>query len=232
MKHRRIAVLAAAGAIAVVTLGACATSPAAPPDDTTSETTVPAAAMPQSGTFIADMAEPDGQTMTLGIAVDGDEVTAFATDGTSEEASFVGTQQDGAMTLTSPYQDQLTATFDGSNVNGTITMNKPGAQPHNFSASLVSAPAGMYTVEMGDGSATWVVRPNRTMVGVMMPNSKRDREVIDQINQQQQDFQDKVRQMRLQLQMRQAPTLTYGTWQTTMDGVTMTAAPVTGGMTI
>jgi hypothetical protein len=211
-------VFAAAGAvIAATALGASSAT---------------ALAMPQSGTFVADMAEPDGNTMALGIAVEGEMVTAYATDGTSDEAVFMGTQSNGTMTLTSPYQDQLTASFDGSNVNGTITMNEPNAQPHNFSASLVSAPAGIYTAAAGDSRTTWVVKPNQTMVGMMMPNSKRDREVIDQINAEQQEFKDKVRQMRLERQMQPAPQMTYGTWQTTMNGTTMTAVPVTGGMTL
>ena len=218
MRHKRLTVFAAAGAvIAATALGASSAT---------------ALAMPQSGTFVADMAEPDGNTMALGIAVEGEMVTAYATDGTSDEAVFMGTQSNGTMTLTSPYQDQLTASFDGSNVNGTITMNEPNAQPHNFSASLVSAPAGIYTAAAGDSRTTWVVRPNQTMVGMMMPNSKRDREVIDQINAEQQEFKDKVRQMRLERQMQPAPQMTYGTWQTTMNGTTMTAVPVTGGMTL
>lgn len=218
MRHQRLTVLAAAGAVIAAT--ALGPYPAT------------AFAMPQSGTFIADMAEPDGNTMALGIAVEGQNVTAYATDGTSDEAAFVGTQENGTMTLISPYQDQLTATFDGSTINGTITMNEPNAQPHNFSASLVSAPAGIYTAAAGDSRTTWVVRPNQTMVGMMMPNSKRDREVIDQINADQQAFQEMVRQMRLERQMQPAPQMTYGTWQTTMNGTTMTAVPVTGGMTI
>lgn len=218
MRHKRLTVFAAAGAvIAATALGASSAT---------------ALAMPQSGTFVADMAEPDGNTMALGIAVEGEMVTAYATDGTSDEAVFMGTQSNGTMTLTSPYQDQLTASFDGSNVNGTITMNEPNAQPHNFSASLVSAPAGIYTAAAGDSRTTWVVKPNQTMVGMMMPNSKRDREVIDQINAEQQEFKDKVRQMRLERQMQPAPQMTYGTWQTTMNGTTMTAVPVTGGMTL
>jgi len=218
MRHKRLTVFAAAGAvIAATALGASSAT---------------ALAMPQSGTFVADMAEPDGNTMALGIAVEGEMVTAYATDGTSDEAVFMGTQSNGTMTLNSPYQDQLTASFDGSNVNGTITMNEPNAQPHNFSASLVSAPAGIYTAAAGDSRTTWVVKPNQTMVGMMMPNSKRDREVIDQINAEQQEFKDKVRQMRLERQMQPAPQMTYGTWQTTMNGTTMTAVPVTGGMTL
>jgi len=213
--------LLAGAVLAATALSACSSTSAAPPDT-----------MPQSANFIADMPEPDGNTMTLAIAVDGDDVTAYATDGTSDQAVFMGTQSNGTMNLISPYQDQLAASFDGTDVTGTITMNEPAAQPHSFSAARVSAPAGMYTAATGDSSATWVVKPNQVIVGMMMPNSKRDREVIDQINAQQQDFKDKVRQMRLQRQMQPAPQLTYGTWQTTMDGTAMTAVPVTAGMTI
>ena len=68
MRHKRLTVFAAAGAvIAATALGASSAT---------------ALAMPQSGTFVADMAEPDGNTMALGIAVEGEMVTAYATDGT------------------------------------------------------------------------------------------------------------------------------------------------------
>ena len=65
---------------------------------------------------------------------------------------------------------------------------------------------------------------------MMMPNSRQDREVIDQINKQQQDYMDQVRRMRLAQQMQQTTQLNVTTRQATMDGRTMTAEPVTGNM--
>ncbi len=66
--------------------------------------------------------------------------------------------------------DHLTAKFDGSKVIGDVTEHAAG-----------------------DARATWVVQPDGHMVGMMVPNSKRDREVIGRINKQQQEFKGYTR---------------------------------------
>ena len=53
-----------------------------------------AAPFPQSAKYIADMKAADGKTMTIGIAVDGTEVAAYACNGTDDEAWFFGNQAD------------------------------------------------------------------------------------------------------------------------------------------
>lgn len=223
-KRSRVLVLAAGAIVAVTALTACSGGATEAPAG--SEKSSTAAAMPETGNYIAEIPGQDGATITMGLAVEGDQVAAYATNGTNDAAWLFGTQQDGSMELISPYQDDLKASFDGTDVTGDVTINEVS---YKFAAEPVAAPAGMYTATRGDERASFVVRPDGTMVGMRMPNSNRDREVIDQINEDQQDFKDKVRQMRLDRQMQPAQ-MTVGTWQMEMGGTTVTAVPVTGGM--
>jgi hypothetical protein len=220
------------GAGAVITLGlftACSSgtkeeAPAA------SEMTTTAAAMPESATFIADMPEADGKTMTMAIAVEGDKVVAYATNGTNDEAYFFGTQKDGQMDLMSMYGDNLKASFDGSKVDGEITMNGTNVRPLKFAASSVTAPAGMYTATHGNSRATWVVRPDHTMVGVMDNSAPGDHKVTDAIMAREQQFKDRVRQMRLDRQLQQAPQMQMDIMEADMDGTMVRVTRVTGNM--
>jgi hypothetical protein len=220
-KPNRTLVIAAGAITALGVLPVCSPASAAP---LVGET----AAFPESGRYIADIPGQDGTPMTMAITVNGDNVAAYATNGTNDEAYFSGTEQNGLIDLTSKYQDHLVGAFDGTRVGGTVTMNGV-AQP--FAAAAVSAPAGMYTSELGDARASWVVRPDRTMMGMEDRMSRRDGELIGQILQDQQNYQDQVHQMRLDRQLQPAPQMMYGTWHVDMNGTPMTAVPVTGNMT-
>ncbi len=218
--------LAASAVIALGTLTACSSGTPQTP------ATSAAAAMPAQATFIADMpAAPGAPVTTMAITVDGDRVVAYATNGTNSEAYFFGMQKDGQMDLDSMYADHLKATFDGEKVSGVILMNENGASPEKFAASPVVAPAGIYTAVHGDTRASWVVRPDRTMVGVMDNSAPGDHKVTDAIAAQDQQFKERVRQMRLDRQMQPAPQMAHGTWSMDMNGTTVTAVPVTGNMT-
>lgn len=211
----------AASALTLGTLPAAFVANAAPPLEE-------AVAFPDSGRYIADIPSADGTTMTMAITVDGDDVAAYATDGTTDEAYFTGVEQDGAIDLTSTYQDQLTASFDGTTLDGTLTMNDV-ARP--FEASAVTAPAGLYTSVVGDTRATWVVLPDQTMTGMQDTMPGRDGELVGELTEGQPGFEDQVRQLRLDRQLEPAPTMTYGTWAVELDGTPMTAVPVAGNTT-
>ena len=218
------------GAGAVITLGlftACSSgtkeqAPAASAAITT------AAAMPGSATFIADMPEPGGKTMTMAIAVEGEKVVAYATNGTNDEAYFLGTQKDGRMDLMSMYGDNLKASFEGGKVDGEITMNETNVRPVKFSASSVAAPAGMYTATHNNARTTFIVRPNHTIVGVMDNSAPGDHKVTDAVMARQQEFKDGVRQMRLDRQLQQAPQVNMDTMDVDMGGTMVQATRVTG----
>lgn len=176
------------GAAAVLALTACsngadtATSPSPPTTETS---------FPPSAKYIADMPAADGKTMTIGIAVDGDQVAAYACNGVDDEAWFFGDQSDGSIDITGKFRDTLTASIDGSNVVGDLTMN---GVAYRFTAATVPAPAGMYTGEAGGVRATWVVRPGDSATGVQhSPGAKpgADSETLSD-----NDFRDQVRNAR------------------------------------
>lgn len=184
---------------------------------------------PQSETYIAQLPAPQGQPpMVLAVSIQGDQVAAYACNNTNDEAWFFGTRKDGAIDLTSLFQDRLQATADCENLNITLTMNDV---PLTGTAAKVEPPAGMYTATAGDARASWIVLPDQSVVGVVSANSKNDREVIDAINKQQQDFKDKVRQARLDRQLQQAAALTSGSWTSQLSGQSVTAVSVTGANT-
>jgi len=178
------------------------------------------------------MPETDGTTMTMAIAVAGEKVLAYMTNGTNDEAYFVGTQQDGHMDLMSMYGDELKASFDGKSIDGVVATNEPEAAPVKFAASAVAVPAGIYTVAHDSARATWVVRPDHTMTGVMDNSAPGDHKVTDAVMMRDKAFMDQVRQLREQRQLHQAPQMTYGTWSMRMGNATMAAVRVTGDMSL
>jgi len=194
---------------------------------TTASTVAP---MPTSATFMADTPEADGETMTMAIAIEGDTVVAYTTNGTNDEAYFFGTQKGGQMNLMSMYGDNLNASFDGKNVSGEVTMNEADAAPVKFTAPSVVAPAGLYTAAHDKSRATWVVRPDHTMTGVMDNSAPGDHKVTDAAMARDEAFKDEVRQMRLDRQLQQAPHMDYGTWSMHMGESAVTAVRISGDM--
>lgn len=188
------------------------------------------APMPRTATYIADLPAGPGGTMTVAITVEGDKVVAYATNGGDDEAYFFGSHEHGRMSLMSMYADTIEASVTGTNIEGALTMNEKVTVPMKFAAAPVAAPAGIYTADHGGSRASWVVRPNRTMVGVMDNSAPGDHKVTDALAAQDQAFRDEVRQTRIDRQMRPAPQMTYGTWSSQMHGSTVTAVRVTGDM--
>lgn len=229
IKQDGVLVLAAGALIGASVLGACSSPSSQTP--AASAPAAAAAAMPQSANFIADMPTGNSSTMTtMAITVEGDKVVAYATNGINDDAYFLGTQKGGQLDLMSIYADHLTASFDGTKIDGVLAMNENNSTPVRFAASRVENPAGIYTAAEGGSRATWVVRPDSSTVGVMDNSAPGDHKVTDAIDTKNKKFMDGVRQMRLNRQMQQAPTLAVGSLTMTMGGATVTAVPVTGGM--
>ena len=120
-------------------------------------------AVPEAARYMADMESDDGQTMTIGLSVEGADVAAYACNGTDDEAWFFGGQTDGVTDLKSRFRDTLTAQFDGAVATGEVVMN---GVSFDFTANQVSGLAGMYTAESDGVRASWVVRPDGTATGV------------------------------------------------------------------
>ena len=214
----------AVGVAATLALGTVAACSGGSGTETTSPAPSVAKSFPQSAHYIADIPMADGKTMTIGVAVEGDKVAAYACDGSSDEAWFFGTQKDGSLDITSKYQDTVKASFDGTDVAGELKMNDVQMA---FRATPALAPAGMYTAEADGIRASWVVRADNSMTGVQFRKSN-DSDVADLVLANEQKFRDQVRQRRLARQLQQAPPLQFGTWKSTINGVPVVAIIVNG----
>jgi hypothetical protein len=175
---------------------------------------------------MADM-EADGKKMAIGISVDGDSVTAYACNGTDDEAWFFGDQAQGAIDITSKLRDNLTASFNGSDVTGDLTMN---GTKYAFTAAAVSAPAGMYTADLEGTRASWIVRPDGSVTGVQFDGgiSGRDFEQAEMQQLNAAQFQAQVRNKRILQQADQSVSLRNGTLLSNINGRNVTGRLVTG----
>lgn len=217
--------------VALGTLSACsggtsnqATSSSETP--TTATTTAAPTAFPASGRYIADMTAPDGKTMTIGISVDGDQVAAYACNGTDDEAWFFGNQANGKIDIKSRFRDTLNAEFDGANVEGDLNMNGVAYQ---FIAAPVSGEAGMYTAELDGIRASWVVREDGSAIGVQFGTSSVGditQAEIQQLNDAQ--FRTDVRNKRQLQQAQQITRLSDGKMSSKINGQDVTPTLVNG----
>jgi hypothetical protein len=211
--------------IALGTVSACSGGTTTQATETTAPATTSqtAQAFPASARYIADMPMADGQTMTLGVAVDGEKVVAYACDGSDDEAWFFGTQTDGKLDITGKFRDTLKASYEGGAAVGDLTMNGVN---YTFSAPQVADPAGMYTAELDGVRASWVVRPDDTATGVQFSGiTGRDFEQAELQQLKEQQFRDQVRNKRI---LQQAAQLHLGTLRSTINGRPVVASLVTG----
>ncbi len=230
-KHTRTLLIGVSALFALGTLSACSsgtstdsttTSEAA----TTTSASAAAAPFPQSAKYIADMTAADGKTMTIGIAVDGAEVAAYACNGTDDEAWFFGTQTDGDIDITSKFRDTLKAEFNGTDVEGDLTMN---GVAYEFTAPAVPAPAGMYTAAVDGSRASWVIRPDGSAIGVQFNGtSGRDFEQAELQQLKEQQFRDEVRNKRLLLAASEVARLQNNNFESRINGKKVTLVVVNG----
>lgn len=219
--------------VALGTLSACsggssnqATSSSEAPTTTTASAEAAPTAFPQSGRYIADMTAPDGKTMTIGISVEGDEIAAYACNGTDDEAWFFGNQTDGTIDVKSRFRDTLNAEYDGTNVEGDLNMNGVAYQ---FTAKPVTGEAGMYTAELDGVRASWVVREDGSAIGVQFGTSSVGditQAEIQQLNDAQ--FRTEVRNKRQLQQAQQITRLSNGKMSSKINGQDVTPTLVNG----
>jgi hypothetical protein len=86
-KYTRALMVGVGAVLALGTFTACSSGTteqaATTTETTTTAATTTAAAMPEMADFIAEVQKPDGSTMTMAIAVEGENVVAYATNGTN-----------------------------------------------------------------------------------------------------------------------------------------------------
>jgi hypothetical protein len=220
-KSIRTLLIGVSAILALGTLSACSSSPS-----TEAPTSAAVAPFPPSAKYIADM-EKDGKIMTIGIAVDGDAIAAYACNGTDDEAWFFGHQSNGSIELTSTFRDTLKASFNGTDVKGDLTMNGVN---YAFAAASVPAPSGMYTAELDGVRASWVVRPDGSAIGVQRDADGVNRELDQSDIRQLKDaeFQARVRNKRKLQQAQQLVTLPNKTLTSRINGHDVTPTIVSG----
>ncbi|MGE2720718.1 hypothetical protein [Mycolicibacterium celeriflavum] len=226
----RILFVAFGAMLALGALSACSggsSSDSTPTADATTTTATSEAVQPfpQSGRYVADMKSPDGKAMTIGISVDGAQVAAYACNGTDDEAWFFGEQADGKIDLKSRFRDTLSARFDGTGVEGDLTMN---GVTYQFTAAPVSNDAGVYTADLDGVRASWVVREDGSAVGVQLNgvSGTLDQADIVQLNDAQ--FRAEVRNKRQLQQAQQITRLSNGSMRSTINGRNVTPTFVSG----
>jgi len=229
-KHFRTLLVCVSSLVALGALSACSggssteatSTPAAAP----ATTTATQSAFPQAARYVADMKAADGRPMTIGISVDGAEVAAYACNGTDDEAWFFGNQTDGKIDITSRFRDTLRAQFNGTDVEGDLTMNGVAYQ---FTAAPVSGVAGMYTADLDGVRASWVVREDGSATGVQLNGiSGRDFEQAELQILNDLQFRAEVRNKREMQQANQIEFLANKSARSTINGRDVTPTLVTG----
>jgi hypothetical protein len=228
-KHLRTLLIGASAMIALGALSACSSgtsTEATSSQASSSAAPATAAPFPESARYMADM-EKDGKKMTIGISVDGDDITAYACNGVDDEAWFFGNQADGAIDITSKFRDTLKASFTGSDVKGDLTMNGVN---YAFTAAAVSDPAGMYSASLDGVRASWIVRPDGSVTGVQFNGGITGRDFeqaeLQQLNAIQ--FQNQIRNKRILQQADQSVNLSNRKLTSKINGKAVTADLVTG----
>ena len=224
--------------LALATLSACSggssTQPKTPEASAPSASSAPTSAaaatpapFPASARYMADMQAADGKKMAIGISVDGDQIAAYACNGVDDEAWFFGKQSAGTIAIDSKFRDNLTASFNGADLTGDLTMN---GTTYAFTAQPVSAPAGMYTASLDGTRASWIVRPDGSVTGVQFNGGVTGRD-FEQAELQQLDaaqFQAQVRSKRILQQATQQVSLQNGTLTSKINGRNVTGQLVVG----
>jgi hypothetical protein len=216
--------------LALGALSACSGGKTTEATNTSEAITTPPSAtakpFPQSARYVADMKAADGKTMTIGISVDGDSIAGYACNGTDDEAWFFGNQADGKLDIKSRFRDTLRGEFNGTDIAGDLTMN---GVAYKFTAAPVSGAAGMYTADFEGVRASWVVRPDGSVIGVQFSPStgqKLEQSDIQQLADDQ--FRAQVRNTRKLQQAQQLTKLQNGSFSSTINGHQLSPTLVTG----
>lgn len=142
----------------------------------------------------------DGGGGSMAIAMEDGKAIAYLCDGKRVEAWMQGTATGGQLTL-SGKNGTGTVTLDATKATGTVSA---GGRTWTFTVKPVAAPSGLYrstaTVRSAQAVGGWIVLPDGTQVGILSVGG----------------------------QPTEAPPLNTGTRTATVDGITLTAVPVTG----
>lgn len=134
----------------------------AAPDPTTTATSA-AVEFPAQATYVGQIPVATG-TLTLAIAVGGEDAVAYACDGSAVESWLAGDAEAGRLELEGREGARLDGEFDGATVRGTLWL---GDRSWTFDAAPAEPPAGLYRANVGDVRASWIVTQDGTVTGVL-----------------------------------------------------------------
>lgn len=134
----------------------------AAPDPTTTATSA-AVEFPAQATYVGQIPVATG-TLTLAIAVEGEDAVAYACDGSAVESWLAGDAEAGRLELEGREGARLEGEFDGATVRGTLWL---GDRNWTFDAAPAEPPAGLYLANVGDVRASWIVTQDGTVTGVL-----------------------------------------------------------------
>lgn len=216
--------LVSIGALLALSLAAC--SGGSSPEAAESVAATPATTLAPPGTYIADVTR-NGRAMTIGITVDGSEIAAYACNGADDEAWFFGSQSTGRIDIDSRFRDTLEATFDGTDVEGDLTVD---GVVFPFVATPAQAPAGVYTADAGGVRSTWVLQPDHSAIGVQFSGgvSGHDLEQADRTQLAAEQFRTQVRDRRQLQQAAHLVVMHNGAMGSTINGRAVTPTLVRG----
>ncbi|MDX5310289.1 MAG: hypothetical protein LPK23_02800 [Rhodococcus sp. (in: high G+C Gram-positive bacteria)] len=134
----------------------------AAPDPTTTATSA-AVEFPAQATYVGQIPVATG-TLTLAIAVEGEDAVAYACDGSAVVSWRAGDAAAGRLELEGREGARLEGEFDGATVRGTLWL---GDRSWTFDAAPAEPPAGLYLANVGDVRASWIVTQDGTVTGVL-----------------------------------------------------------------
>jgi serine/threonine-protein kinase len=181
------------------TAGAAASTTAAPPR--TSEppkTEAPQAEVPARADYAGRVT---GGGASVAVSVRDGHAIAYLCDGKKVEAWLQGVTTGGKLDLKGAKNSSLTGSFDAKSVTGTVTAS---GKTWQFTAPPAKKPAGLYRatpkVKGKTAKAGWIVQPDGSQVGIL---------TTDDVPAA-------------------APTLDAAGGTSTVDGMPVTAEPVSG----
>lgn len=105
----------------------------------------------------------DGAHASIAVSVRGGQVSAYLCDGKSVEAWYQGNVTDDAIKATGRGANTLTGSLDGSTLSGTVTAL---GKSWSYSASPVTAPAGLYRAKQGSRTVGWIKQSDGSVTGL------------------------------------------------------------------
>ncbi|WP_433193413.1 hypothetical protein ACQP1G_32270 [Nocardia sp. CA-107356] len=170
-----LAAVAVLGLVLLVINMSKDTEPPAAKTNTVATTTVPTtqappttaapatAPFPAKADYVGRIPLASGGTITLEITVAGDKAIAYACDGKSIESWLRGSATNGSLQLTGKDDAELTGTFDGATVQGTLGI---AGKQWTYTAAPVQPPAGLYIYSAAGTRQSWIVDANGGVTGV------------------------------------------------------------------